>query len=456
MGLDPKVAEEWDGSQIETGSVELRAIAEAHHANLHNSIEQMPAAAVREKLALLESDDTNDLRAFSTFITTLDGGPEGAYQRFLNSSNLNDQQRAAIIHIRKTIKLGQVSFSPDGDPIFQIPDSDAVDFERLRAVAQRIRTVPQQRDYLFNRASGLDPDTGKPFDRVTNVELIASSLAEGLMSSRDPRLYGNTDWQIEDERLKESMIVALTNNSGLAQFVSSTAQSQSALQAGLDHDGIAAIIGGWMERAGMRFKQTNGTLQILQDPFNYAGEPGQDIDQHANEVLTRRFAPFYRDVLAEAMGIAPGAAPASLQDLYLRDREGVVRSDTLLGDTRRPLTQVEREQRTEQLRAFHGSSFADDQLRLLGLDGGGGSPVYVQTPTGVLSVPTAVKDVERTLPDGTVLRIEAGQALNVYNPAHFVPQPRREMRSSNGLAPRPVAATFDYASARPIRNVPQP
>lgn len=452
MGVDDSVVQEWGGGQIGTDEVKLRAIAEAHHANLHNGVQQMPRAAVREKLALLTSDDTNDLRAFTSFLNALDGGPEGAYQRFLNADALDDQQRAAVIHIRKTMKLGLVSFSADGDPIFQTPDSEGVDFERLRAVAQQIRNAPQQRDWLFNQAVGLDKE-GDEFPRgTTNVELIATSMAEALMSSRDPALYGNTNWQIEKDRVNQAMIVALTNNSGLSQFVNATAQSQSALQAGLDHDGMAAVISGWMQRAGMRFKQTNGTFQLLQDPFNYAGEPGQDIDAHANEVLTRSFQPWYREVIAQAMGIPVGEAPANIQGIFLHGRQGEAHS-ALLGDTLRDLTAVERAAPNTQFSAFHGSSFADNQLRLLSIEDGGGSPVYIQTLTGPLAVPTAVTDVLHTRPDGTVFSITAGQALNVYNSAQFVPQARRETRGANGIQPRATARTMDYVQ---VRNIPQP
>lgn len=460
MGLDPEVVDSWDGSTIGTDNRALRQIAEAHHANLHNQRGEVPPAAVADKMALLTSRNTDDFAAAVSFFTTLDGGPDGPWQSFLNGEGLSESDRGALIHLRRTMNLGAISWSPDGAPIFQSPRSDAVDMEQLRAQVERIRQAPDRNAWLWARA---DPDDSR--DRSSNLDVIAKSWAEGIMAQDDPALYGQADWDMNATELAASLQNAINTRTDLQRFVAAVAQSQSALNAGLEDEDLAAVVGGWFDRAGVRVKRANGQAVLLTDPHNYTGSPGGDLNAHADEALTRPFAPWYRSALAEALGVEPGQAPANLQALHLMGRTAT--ADAGLIAAERDLTDTELREDLNVLSAFHGGTEADNQMRLLPTSQGGGSPIYVQTPEGVLASPTAVNDVTVTAPDGSTITISAGQLLSVYNPVHFVPRPRFPVRSANGYTPRPTPVVYQpdprHSHRRatssgwnaPIRNIPK-
>jgi hypothetical protein len=438
MGLVPEDLMNWGGEPVTTDHP-LRPVAEAHHANLHNQIGEVPPALVAEKMDLLNSDSTDDFTAFTHFITALDGGPKGPLESFLSTEGVSDSDRAAIIHIRATMGLGRVMWNEAGEPVWQTHASEGVDMEQLRATAQRIQSLPPQDRWLWQPADPTGDDRN-----ATNLKGIAASVAKALRSGDDATRYEQAEWEQGTDDLVRAVARAFTGDTELSQFVSAIGQSQTALQNGLEAPEQAAVIMGWMDRAGYRFKQANGKLTIVMDPHGYTGSGGADINVDAQKQITQRFAPWYREALAEALGVPVGESPQNLQELNLFGREGLVPSQSILPDASRPLTPAElaAERERPQWVGYHGATYADNQMRLLPTEAGGGSPVYLQSEGGVLASPSSKSDVTVTLPNGETFTIAQGQALSVYNPAFFVPFPRQQKVGQDGITPRPAPQPY--------------
>jgi hypothetical protein len=426
-GQDPAAVDSWNGETIGTDHP-LRAVADVAQATLWNNPDVvantgMPPALVRDKVSLLTSDDAGDFASFGRFATTLNGGAGGAWQKFL-ASDMSDSERAAAIHARTTMMRGRAQFNKDGEPVIQNPGEEATDMNFLHSQVQQLQGVPNRKGWIWARPDG----AGTP----SNMERIATYWADAMQADDDPRMYSETDWDANNEALSLAMTKAVSQDTALADWLNATMQSQSALDSNLDEGQVAALALGWMERDGLRVKQTgNDNAIILRDPANHTGPAGGNLEEHAAAKLTTPYPPWARDVIQRALGAAPFEAPETLQGLYLFGRKGTVTGNQILPDASRPLT-LEDARVSGLLVAEYGNTPGDNQRRLDNRGVMGGAVLHATTSDGErLQLPVATHRVEFTYPDGTPGVIEEGQILSIVN-IDFTPSPAPKQRVRNG------------------------
>lgn len=409
LGLSTRVIDTWDGSTLEytDENRELNRIIAASEAfKWSNSETQaqygMPSRLVRDKLALLRSNDPNRLEAFAHWVNNLNTGANEAWDNFLSAEPVSGNDAAAAQWVRVHARLGQ----PTGNV--------EPDYTALMAQVQQIQNAQPVGGWFRTDTGDIELETSNAGNMAQVMAEIISDES-GVAFEPDERDRFNRRVQAQLQK----MFLSDTNTTG--RMLRNLWFAGKTVNQDLDDAQIGTMVWQWLRKDGHRFRSVNDRAVLVVDPQNYTGEAGQDISDHVDSNFTREFSPEYRSFLIDALDIEPKDAPRNLQHLFLTERFGAVDP-------------------TEQILQPRWSFNEQVTDRLLESRAGyGGFVIQAQAQDGtVLPLPVSKKDAILTWYDGQSVFVPKGTVLSVINPDLYKQRPlteREEQDLQSALAP---------------------
>lgn len=404
LGVPASVVQGWDGSAVEytDENVELNRLLSVNEARKwSNAATQaqygMPSELVREKMALLSSNDPNRVGAFAEWARALEAGNNEAWDNFLSAEGVNSNDAAAAIWVRTHARLGDAT-----DPSSALTNEGQIQPDYLNLMAQ-VQAIQGARPL----GSWMQTDTGDTELVTSNGGNMAQVLADiftdeaGAEFEPDERDRYNRRVQAQVEAM------FLSDQDSLGRWMRSIWFAGRTVNTDLNDAQVGAMVYQWLRKDHYRFRTNNGKVTLVQDPQGYTGQAGQDIGEHVSNHFHREFIPEYRAFLQEAMDLKPKDVPVNLQSMFFT--EGFAGTDP-----RSPVLTPRwsiNEQVTDRLHESRA--------------GYGGFVIGAESNGEVLSLPVSKKDAMLNWPDGTSVFVPKGTALSVINPDLFAPLPYR-------------------------------
>jgi len=396
------VIETWDGSPPDFTDENRdlnRVIAVSEARKWSNTDTQaqygMPTDLVKDKMALLKSNDPNRLEAFAHFAVSLEAGNNEAWDNFLNAKGVSANEAAAAQWVRIHARLG----APGPEPV-------APDPAQLMSQVQDIIGAPSPASWLGRDTGDLELQTSNAGNMAEVMAEIIGDAQRGVKFDPDRRDRFN---RAVEAQLREMFV----SENGAGRMLRQLWFAGRTVNPDLDDTQVGSMIWGWLQRDGWRFRKVGERMSLVVDPQGYTGEAGQDVGEHVSAHMNRPFRPQYRAFLAEALDLDATEVPHTLQDMWFRTVSGFDQEDPFGEGVLTP-------------RWSFGDQVTD---RLLDSRANyGGFVVRAQDGRGQ-ELPHIVSVREATLrwPDGSSVVIPKGTVLNVINPDIFLPD-RQEVR----------------------------
>jgi hypothetical protein len=379
---DSSVINEWNGDTVDYSdeNVELNrfiAINEARKWSNSNTQAQygMPSDLVRDKVALLSSNDPNRVKAFADWALHLDAGNNEAWDNFLTAEGVDANTAAAAQWVRVHARLGQpqANITPD--------------YTALMSQVQAIQNAIPVTGWFRSDTGDVELDT-------SNAGNMAQIMAD-IISDESSAEFEGSDQDRFNRRVQaqlQQMFVSDTNSTG--RMLRQLWFAGRAVNTDLNDEQIGSMVWSWLKKDGHRFREINGRAVLVQDPQGYTGQQGQSITEHVDNNFVRPFQAFYRAFLGEALDVPLDQIPQNLQDMFIIGEFGTDQGIDPYTPYLQPRWSLN-EQVTDRLLDARANY--------------GGFVIQAQRIDGtILPLPTSVRDATITWPDGTEVFVPKG------------------------------------------------
>lgn len=419
LNLDRESILAWDGQPLEftpenADINKALAISEAALWSDQSVQDQygVPSELLSDKLTLLRSRNPEARLAALDFFDNLGGGRVGAFEDVMASSSLSSQEKAALVYSRTISRLGP-----------SLGEEKLSDEIRISQI-DRILEAPPVNQWL-GRAGDLQE--GVPNVTALSLAMVDVFAREGDF---DPELGLRSVFSANDNVTAAMQKAFVSESNSAARFVKQLAFAHKAIQSDATIEETAAHVYSFLHKEGYRWRQVNGNMRLVVDPFNYTGNDGDDVGDTVNTMWQRPFVPEYRDFIQRAMGLKPFEVPESLADVFKKDN-----ANLFPGITDQPLP------------SFLFNERVQDRLLVSRADLGGF--VLSATSPGGIDLPPVVTKSDAVLnwPDGTSSLIPAGTPIAILNPDLYTRPTRQDVSRGTG---------FVRTVPPPQVNIPKP
>ncbi len=419
LGLDRESILAWDGQPLdftpENASLnKALAISEAALWSDQGVQDQygVPSELLNDKLIMLRGRNLEARLASLIFFDNLGGGRVGAFEDVITSGSLSSQERAALVWSRTVTRLGPGIGSDEISDELRISHIDS------------ILAAPDINEF-FRRSGDFQEDT-------PNITALSQAMVDifSREGDFDPELGLRTPFSSNANVIAAMQKAFLSGNNAAARFVRQLAFAHKAIQPDATIEETAAHVYSFLHKEGYRWRQVNGNMRLVVDPFNYTGNDGDDISDTINFSWLKPFIPEYRDFIQRAMGFKPFEVPETLADVFKKDNANLFPSIT-----------------DQPLPSFLFTERVQDRLLVSRADLGGF--VLSATSSGGVDLPPVVTKFDATMnwPDGTTSIIPAGTPIAILNPDLYTRPSRLGIAFGSGPA---------FSAPPPEVNIPKP